>query len=60
MTQSEKEKQSYKLGHNRQKKLLVLRIYQLKIYGMYTTVLWFFMSPGIEVNILFLIMHKNF
>ena len=58
MTWSKKKKQSYKLGHNR-KKIIVLRIYHLKVNGMYTTILWFFMSPGMEVNIPFLIIHKK-
>ena len=66
MKRSEKEKQSYKLGHNRKKnkkkqqKLLALRIYQLEINDMYTAILGFVMSIGIEVNILILIIHKNF
>ena len=61
MTRSEKKKQSYKLGHNRQKtKPLVLRVNQLKINGMYTALLGFFMSLGIEVNTVFLIIYKKF
>ena len=63
MTRSEKEKQSYKLVNNRQtkkkKKLLGLRIYQLKTNGIYTAILGFFMSLGIEVTIHFMIIHKN-
>ena len=57
MTRSEKEKQSYKLGHNR----LINRTSRFKDLSiMYTVNLGFFMSQGIEVNILYLIIHKNF
>ena len=62
MTWSEKEKQSYKLGHNR----LINRTSRFKDISIknkrhvhcHSRV--FFMSPGIEVNILVLIIHKNF
>ena len=61
MTRSEEEKQSYELGHNKQKnKTSRVRVYQLRTNGLYTAILGFFMSPGIEVNILFLMIHKNF
>ena len=56
--QRRKSKATYILGHKK-KKLLVLRIYQLIINGMNTAMIGFFMSLDIEVNILFLIIHKK-
>ena len=55
-----KKKKKKKKSKLKYTKILVLRIYQLKINGMYTAILGFFMSPGIEVNILLLIIHKTF
>ena len=58
MTISEKENK-LTIGNKKTTKLLVSRIHQLKSKGMYTAIPEFFMSLGIEVNILLLIIHKN-
>ena len=61
MTRSEKEKQSYKLGHSRlRNKTSRFTDLSIKINEMYTTILVSLMSLGIEVNILSLIIHKTF
>ena len=61
MKRSEKEKQSlFRPQEAKEQNFFVLRVYQLRINGMYTAILGIFMSPGIELNILFLIIHKNF
>ena len=58
MTLSEKETQSYKLGHKRRKNK-ISRIKGLSIKNKWHVhILGFFMSLDIEVNILFLIIHK--